>query len=148
MRYHAKLYVATIALIAALWTVLLFWHGPSIPAAMINDALILCGLAIAAELLRFLMPVSATGSMGVIPYFAAGIVVPGWPSVVCVILVKSAVELWTRRAPIKAVLNLSSHAVAELVVVSVYLLLGGVSLHAISGVHDLTHVTYVAGIPA
>jgi HD-GYP domain-containing protein (c-di-GMP phosphodiesterase class II) len=115
---------------------------------MINDALILCGLAIAAELLRFLMPASATGSMGFIPYFAAGVVVPGWPSVVSVVLVKSVVELWTRRAPIKAVLNISSHAVAELVVVSTYLALGGVSLHAIGNIHDLTHVTYVAGVPA
>jgi HD-GYP domain-containing protein (c-di-GMP phosphodiesterase class II) len=115
---------------------------------MINDALILCGLAIAAELMRFLMPVSATGSMGFIPYFAAAIVVPAWPSVVCVILVKAAVELWTRRAPIKALLNISAHALAELLVVSVYLALGGVALHSIGNIHDLTHVTYVAGIPA
>jgi HD-GYP domain-containing protein (c-di-GMP phosphodiesterase class II) len=115
---------------------------------MINDALILCGLAIAAELMRFLMPVSATGSMGFIPYFAAAIVVPAWPSVVCVILVKAAVELWTRRAPIKALMNISAHALAELLVVSVYLALGGVALHSIGNIHDLTHVTYVAGIPA
>ena len=86
--------------------------------------------------------------MGFIPYFAAAIVVPAWPSVVCVILVKSAVELWTRRAPIKAILNISSHAVTELVVVSIYLLLGGCKLHSISQIHDLTHVTCVAGLPA
>ncbi len=148
MRNQTRLYVAVVAIVAALWTALLMWRGPSVPPALINDALILCGLAIAAELMRFLMPVSATGSMGVIPYFAAAIVVPSWPSVVCVILVKAAVELWTRRAPIKALLNISSHAVAELMVVSTYLLLGGVSLHAIGNVHDLTHVTYVAGAPA
>jgi HD-GYP domain-containing protein (c-di-GMP phosphodiesterase class II) len=86
--------------------------------------------------------------MGFIPYFAAAVVVPAWPSVVCVILVKAAVEVWTRRAPIKALLNISAHALMELLVVTVYLALGGVSLHAISNIHDLTHVTYVAGIPA
>jgi HD-GYP domain-containing protein (c-di-GMP phosphodiesterase class II) len=148
MRNQTRLFVAGVALAAGLWTILLYWRAPSVSPAMINDALILCGLAIAAELLRFLMPVSATGSMGFIPYFAAGIVVPRWPSVVCVILVKAAVELWTRRAPIKAVLNISSHAVAELVVVSVYLALGGVSLTSFANIHDLTRVTYAAGIPA
>jgi HD-GYP domain-containing protein (c-di-GMP phosphodiesterase class II) len=148
MRNYTRLYVAGVALVAALWTIVLFWRAPGVSPSMINDALILCGLAIAAELMRFLMPVSATGSMGFIPYFAAAIVVPAWPSVVCVILVKAAVELWTRRAPIKALLNISAHALAELLVVSVYLALGGVALHSIGNIHDLTHVTYVAGIPA
>jgi HD-GYP domain-containing protein (c-di-GMP phosphodiesterase class II) len=148
MRNYTRLYVAGVALVAALWTIVLFWRAPGVTPSMINDALILCGLAIAAELLRFLMPVSATGSMGFIPYFAAAVVIPAWPSVVCVILVKAAVELWTRRAPIKALLNISAHALMELLVVSVYLALGGVSLHAISNIHDLTHVTNVAGIPA
>jgi HD-GYP domain-containing protein (c-di-GMP phosphodiesterase class II) len=148
MRNYTRPYVAGVALVAALWTIVLFWRAPGVSPSMINDALILCGLAIAAELMRFLMPVSATGSMGFIPYFAAAVVVPAWPSVVCVILVKAAVELWTRRAPIKALLNISAHALAELLVVSVYLALGGVALHSIGNIHDLTHVTYVAGIPA
>ena len=148
MQKQTRLFVASVTAFAAVWTGLLCLHHAALPATALNDALILCGLAIAAELLRFLMPVSATGSLGFIPYFAAAIVVPGWPSVICVVLVKAAVELWTRRAPIKALLNISSHAVAELVVVSTYLALGGISLHAIDNVHDLTHVTYVAGIPA
>jgi HD-GYP domain-containing protein (c-di-GMP phosphodiesterase class II) len=148
MRNQIRLFVAAVALVAGYWTILLYAHAPDVSRSMINDALILCGLAITAELLRFLMPVSATGSMGFIPYFAAGIIVPRWPSVVCVIVVKAAVELWTRRTPLKAVLNVSSHAIAELTVVTVYLGLGGVSLTSINNIHDLTHVTYVAGIPA
>ena len=37
---------------------------------------------------------------------------------VSVVLVKTFVEIWTRRAPIKAILNVSAHALMELVAVS------------------------------
>lgn len=126
----------------------MYRSAPAVPASMMTDALILCGLALTAELLSFLLPRSASGSMGFIPYFAAAIVVPAWPSVVCVILVKSAVEIWTRRAPIKAVLNVSAHALMELIAVSTFLALGGVGLRGFENLFDLTHVTRVAGLPA
>jgi hypothetical protein len=148
MRSATKYYVAAVAGVAATWTYLMYRGAPAAPPSMLLDALILCGLAITAELLSFLLPRSATGSIGFIPYFAAAIVVPRWPSVVGVILVKGSVEIWTRRAPIKAVLNVSSHAIMELVAVTTYLALGGPSLRSIAQLHDLTHVTKVAGMPA
>src|SRR5678815_588662 len=109
MRGITRIYVAGVAATALVWTYVMYRSAPLAPQSMLTDALILCGLAVAAELLSFLLPRSATGSMGFIPYFAAAIVVPSWPSVVSVVLVKAAVELWTRRAPIKAILNVSSH---------------------------------------
>src|SRR5215472_11884160 len=108
MRSSTRLFVASIVMAALAGTLVLYWHSPVVPPQMVSDALILCALAISAELLRFLLPVSATGSIGFIPYFAAAIVVPAWPSVLGVILVKTFVEVWTRRAPIKAVLNVSA----------------------------------------
>src|SRR5882672_9956312 len=125
MRSTTRYYVAAVSLAALVWTLLMYRSAPSAPTSMISDALILCGLAVSAELLRFLLPQAATGSIGFIPYFAAAVVVPGWPSVVSVVLVKAAVELWTRREPIKALLNISAHAIMELTAVSVFLALGG-----------------------
>jgi HD-GYP domain-containing protein (c-di-GMP phosphodiesterase class II) len=148
MRSSTRLYVSVVTAAAAIWTVALYRHSPDIPQALVTDALILCALAIAAELLRFLLPASATGSIGFIPYFAAAVVVPAWPSVVCVVLVKSIVELWQRRAPIKAVLNISAHAMMELIAVTVYLGLGGVALGMVADPRNLTHVTRIAGLPA
>lgn len=148
MRNSTRLYVGGVTVAAALWTWALYLHAPNVPQAMVTDALILCALAIAAEFLRFLLPASATGSIGFIPYFAAAIVVPGWPSVVCVILIKSGVELWQRRTPIKALMNISAHAMMELIAVSVYLALGGAALSTIADPRNLTHVTRVAGLPA
>ncbi len=148
MRSSTRTYVGIVTVIAAVWTVALYRHLPVVPQSMVTDALILCALAIAAELLRFLLPASATGSIGFIPYFAAAVVVPAWPSVVCVVLVKSIVELWQRRTPIKALLNISAHAMMELIAVTVYLGLGGVGLGTIADPRNLTHVTRIAGVPA
>ena len=115
---------------------------------MVSDALVLCALAISAELLRFLLPRSASGSIGFVPYFAAAIVVPAWPSVAAVVLVKATAELIARKAPIKALLNVAAHAVMQLVVIAVYLNLGGVGLRTVGNVHDLSHLTIIAGGPA
>ncbi len=148
MRRATLAFVSCVVAAAVLGTAALYLHAPSVPEAMVSDALALCALAVTAELLTFLLPASASGSIGFIPYFAAAVVVPAWPSVACVVLVKAVVELWQRRAPIKALLNISSHAIMELVAVAVYLALGGIALGSITDSHSLTHVTRVAGLPA
>lgn len=131
-----------------MWLFVLYNAAPGIDRALFDDAGLLCLLAVVAELLAYVLPQSAAGSLGFIPYFAAAIVVPSWPSVVCVVLVKGALELLARRAPIKAVLNVSAHALMELVAITLYVSLGGVALRSITNPTDLTHVTAVAGWPA
>ena len=143
-----RCYVAAVVGLAVLGAYLMYRAAPMAVPSMFSDALILCGLAIAAELLSFLLPRSATGSIGFIPYLAAAIVVPGWPSVVSVMIVKAAAEISRRRAPIKATLNVASHGAMEVVAVSTYLALGGVGLRSIPHLLDLTEVTKTAGVPA
>lgn len=129
-------------------TGLMYVSSPNVAPSAVTDALLLCALAITAELLGFLLPRAATGSIGFIPYFASAIVIPQWPSVVAVILVKAAVEIWSRRPLIKAALNISAHALGEVMAVTVFVALGGVSLRAIPNLTDLAHVTQVAAVPA
>src|SRR6476469_2445660 len=105
-----RVYVGIVSLMAVVWGVGMYLHGSSVTAAMLPDVMLLCALAVTGELLAFLLPRSASGSVGFIPYFAAAIVVPGWPSVLSVALVKTVVELWSRRAPMKATLNVAAHA--------------------------------------
>jgi putative nucleotidyltransferase with HDIG domain len=114
----------------------------------VPDAMLLCRLAITAELLSVLLPRSATSSIGFIPYFASAIVVPAWPSVLAVFGVKVVVEVWSRRVPLKAFLNISAHVLGEFVAVVVYLVLGGVSLRLISNATNLAEVTRAAALPA
>jgi len=148
MRVLTKVYVAAMAGIALIWGVMLYMHAPVVSRTMMYDALLLCALAVTAELLSYLLPKSATGSIGFIPYFAAAIVVPSWPSVLCVLVIKTSVEIWTRRPPLKAVLNIAAHTTMELVAVTTYLALGGVSLRELPDLLDFAHVTLTAAGPA
>lgn len=148
MRRKIYYYVASVATAALVWGIILYRTSPSATSPMLSDASLLCALAVTAELLGYLLPRSATGTVAFIPYLAAAIVVPAWPSVVCVVVVKTATEFWNRRAPIKAVLNTSAHVCSQLVAISAYLALGGVSLRTLTAGHDLTHATLNSGGPA
>jgi hypothetical protein len=127
---------------------MMFRGAPDLPHTAIGDALLLCGLAVAAEFLSFLMPKSAVGSFGFIPYFAAAIIVPSWPSVLSVVLVKAAAEIFTKRQLIKKTLNVSAHALMECIAVSVFLGLGGTGLRELPQLTDLAYVTTKTAGPA
>jgi putative nucleotidyltransferase with HDIG domain len=147
MRGKLRLYVAVVAAIAVVWTAAMYRAAPS-AGAKLSDALLLCGLAVAAELFAFVLPRAAAGTIAFIPYFAAAIVVPNWPSVASVVLVKAAVELWLRRSPIKAILNVSAYALMQLVGITVFLALGGHGFSGLERIRDISWVTRVSGIPA
>jgi hypothetical protein len=150
MPRKTKVYVASVALLALAWGWLLYLSAPNLSNALLSDALLMCALAVTAEFLGYLMPRSAVGSFGFIPYFAAAIIVPSWPSVVSVVLIKAVAEVFTKRELIKKSLNVSAHALMELIAVSVYVGLGGISLRTIPGpvLHDLAQVTKLAAGPA
>lgn len=148
MSWKIRYYVLGVTALALLWGAAVFWVNPDVSQLAFTDALILCGLAVTAELLSFLLPRSATGSISFIPYFAAAIVAPSWPSIAAVAVAKTAVEIWLRRSPIKAVLNISAHVLSELTTVCVYLALGGISLRLLPHSNDLTAATRTAAIPA
>src|SRR5262249_25620762 len=81
-------------------------------------------------------------------FFASAIIVPMWPTVLAVVLVKLAAEIWLQRPPIKAALNVCAHALGQVVAIAVFLGLGGAGLRTIPNLHDLAHVTRVAAAPA
>ena len=148
MRRYTQAYVTAAAALALIGSWVLMRASPDIPGPMLTDALLLCGLAVTAEFLGYALPRSMSGSIGFIPYFASAIIVPAWPSVLAVVLVRSVVEIWARRERLKAVLNVSAHGLAELIVIFGYRTLGGVSLRNIPDFHNLAEVTRVAAFPA
>jgi putative nucleotidyltransferase with HDIG domain len=97
--------------------------------------------------LSYLLPKAATGSISFIPYFAAAIIAPNWTSVLSVVAVKTLVEAWRRKAPIKAVLNVSAYALMQLVAITVYTGFGGVALRELERM-SLTQVTRLTGMQA
>ena len=85
MRWKTTVYVAAIAVLARSGALECIEARPLCRPSMLTDALASLRLAVTAELLSFLLPRSAAGSIGFIPYFAAAIVVPAWPSVLRVV---------------------------------------------------------------
>lgn len=148
MRAAVKIYVALVCLTAIALSVQLGYAAPHTSQQMLQDAFVLGGLAATAELLAYLLPRAALGSIGYIPYFAAAIIMPAWPSVAAAVAVRAAVELWQRRAFMKSVLNVSAYAIMEVMVVRTYLVLGGQPLGSIDNLQNLLHVTRAAAAPA
>lgn len=148
MRRNTQAYVCSSAAAALLGAWLLYRAAPAVPAALLTDIFVLSALAVTGEVLGFWLPGAAVGSFGFIAYFAAAIIVPRWPTVVAVALVKAVAELWSRRPPLKAILNVSAHTIGELIVIVIYTGLGGASLRQISSIHSLVDVTKSEAMPA
>jgi putative nucleotidyltransferase with HDIG domain len=141
-------YVLTVLVVAVLATAALQVYGPSPSHDRWFDAAMLTGLALAAEMLTVLLPRSALGSMGFIPYVSLALVSPDWTSVAVVASIRAALEIIGRRSPIKAVFNVAAHALMELAAVVVYLAAGGRGLLEVDQVTNVGHVTHVVGAPA
>ena len=148
MRLTTRAYVATVAIVAILWGVLNFLRAPIVADSTVSDVFLLGLLAITGEILCYLLPRSATGSVGFVPFFAAALVVPAWPSVVGVVLVKATAEVLAHKPPIKTILNVAAHALMQLIFITVYLALGGVSLRMLANPRDLANATLMVGGPA
>jgi putative nucleotidyltransferase with HDIG domain len=148
MRTRVRVYVTFVAFAALIATAIVFWQAPRNASSMLSDALILCALAIAGELLGFVLPQRAIGSIGFIPYFAAAILVPTWPSVLGVAVLRTALELTSSRENIKRVLNVASHTLMEAIAVLVFVGLGGKSLLQFENISSLTEATRAFGLPA
>ncbi len=148
MSSATRWYVVAAAVVAVLLGAMVSFVAPSPSSTVVLDVALLSVLAIAGESLSILLPRSATGSMGGIPYFALALVVPSWPSILAVGVVRALLELIARREPIKAVFNVSSHVVMEAIAVGVYVALGGQSLQALPDLVHLTSVTRAVGAPA
>jgi putative nucleotidyltransferase with HDIG domain len=148
MRLRVKVYVLAVGAIALGASFAVIVRAPALPSAAMLDVSLLCALAIAGELLSFVLPYKAVGTIGYIPYFASAILVPGWPSVLGVALVRIFMEFRASRENIKRTLNIASYLLMEATAVLVYLGLGGVSLHRAAEVTSLTRVAAQFGIPA
>jgi putative nucleotidyltransferase with HDIG domain len=148
MRTQVKIYVGCVALVAIGLCALVARLNPAVVSAHATDAVILCVLAIAGEMLAYRAPRFVIGSIGYIPYYAAAVLVPNWTSVAAVTLIRALLELGSRREGIKRVLNIASHAVMESVVVLVYIGLRGRSLIEDPNRHSLVVLTRSYGFAA
>jgi HD-GYP domain-containing protein (c-di-GMP phosphodiesterase class II) len=108
---------------------------------------LLCVLAILAEVLGFLLPRAARGSMAIVPYLAMAVLVPNWFAVVGVVTVKTITAAANRIVARKAIFNIAQMALSLTAAILMFRALGGVSLLDIQPA-TLLRVTIVTGGPA
>jgi putative nucleotidyltransferase with HDIG domain len=125
MRNRTHYYVASVGLLGVVSASLLYRHAPGIGIDEAVAILVLGALALAGDMLGYLLPRSAIGSLAFIPLFAAALLVPTWPSVVMVACVRLIVEAAAHREKEKGAFNVAQSALAMSVAIWVYLALGG-----------------------
>src|SRR5438270_1623667 len=112
IRTRTKIYVSTIAAVATAMAVVLAVRAPTIPSAAWMGVVVLTALAVAADMLSFVLPQSARGSIAFIPFFALAVITPSWITVAAIAVVRLVTELGARREFVKAVFNVSQQVLA------------------------------------
>jgi putative nucleotidyltransferase with HDIG domain len=103
-------------------------------------------LALTAELMGFLLPRGASGSISFIPYMTAVLVVPNFAALGAIPVARLIGEIAKKKEPRKAIFNVAQLTLAYSLAIIVYNRLGGTSLFAL---HDLSiaQVTVAVGLP-
>jgi putative nucleotidyltransferase with HDIG domain len=141
------LYRTAVLAVAIGSAIALFLRSPRASTEEFFAILLLSILAIIAELLGFVLPNSARGSIAFIPYLASALVVPSWPTIAGVAVVKALVESSRRSKFSLLVLNVSLHVLTVSGAIWVYLVLGGHSL-LLAPTAPLVVATLRSSVPA
>lgn len=144
---NTRPYVMLVCAAAAAVTAFVYAVDPVVLPSEVRALGMLAALASVAEMLTFALPRSASGSIAFIPYLAAVVVVPSWPTVVAATVVKLVAELVHRRALQKQAFNVAQLAVTLSVAVLTYRVLGGKGMLT-DGIATLVQTTATAGVPA
>jgi putative nucleotidyltransferase with HDIG domain len=128
MRVRIEFYVAFVVAAAIGCGLLVYVQDPSVPEGSLAAIALLGGLAVIAEALVFLLPISATGSIAFIPYFATILVAPTWLALVVIAGLRLIADTVARRDAIKTLFNAAQHAFILALAILAYRQLNGVSL--------------------
>jgi putative nucleotidyltransferase with HDIG domain len=142
-----RIYVAIVCIAALVFGAAVYMVQPEVQAEELSAVALLAALAIVAELLTFALPRSSYGSIAFIPYLAAVMVVPAWPTIVATTAVKLLAELIQRREWQKRAFNVAQLTVTLSAAVLVYRFLGAEGM-LLDGISSLSETTVAAGIPA
>ena len=85
-------------------------------------------LGLLASALGYQTSAATTGNIGFLPYLSVALVAPNAAAVATVLVGVSGAELLARRAPLKAVFNVSQFVFAQAIAIVAYLLVGGESV--------------------
>jgi putative nucleotidyltransferase with HDIG domain len=111
-----------------------------------SNLFILTGLALTAELMGFLLPRGASGSISFIPYMTAVLLVPNVSALVVILVARTIAEAARRNSLLKLIFNCSQLVLSYGFAVGVYRAAGGVSLFSLTNL-SVSKVTIAVGFP-
>lgn len=144
---RVKGYVATVCALAICGGFFLYRLTPSVPPDGVGTLATLACLALTAELLAFVLPRGARGSIAFIPYIATVLLVPNFAALVTVALSKAISEFAGKRERVRQLFNVAQLSVTICATILVYRALGGQSLLEFKRV-PIQEITLTVGAPA
>ena len=130
---NVRLYVATLCALALGGGYILHGVTPGIPIDHVSTLVTLACLALTAELLAFVLPRGARGSIAFIPYIATVLLVPSFSALVTVAVVKAIAEFAGKRERVRQIFNVAQLTLTICITILIYRSLGGVSLLTLQG---------------
>src|SRR5947209_7656914 len=128
MRVNAFIRLTVIMAVSAAGA--LWMLAPPIEGSTLT-VVMLAVLALTAELMGFLLPRGASGSISFIPYMTAVMLVPNVSALAAIVGVRAIVEIARRQGGVKFVFNTAQLLLSYSLAVIVYRLTGGVSLFSL-----------------
>jgi putative nucleotidyltransferase with HDIG domain len=125
-------YVASICALALGGGYILHGVTPGVPSELPTLATLAC-LALTAELLAFVLPRGARGSIAFIPYIATVLLVPTFGALATVAIVKAIAEFAGKRERVRQIFNVAQLALTICITILVYRALGGTSFLSLKG---------------
>lgn len=126
-------YVALICSLALAGGYFLQLAAPGVPKEHISVLATLACLALTAELLSFVLPRGARGSIAFIPQIATVLLVPSFAAIITIAAVKMLAEVAGKRELVRQIFNVAQLSLTLCVAVLVYRALGGISLIELQG---------------
>jgi putative nucleotidyltransferase with HDIG domain len=147
MRSRTTPFIMAVAGTAAAITLLLRSRAVPLQQEQFEAIVVLCAFALVADLLLFLLPKGAKGTIAIIPTLCAVLVVPSWYTVIGMAIEKAIAESARRAEFEKAVFNVAQHTLSIGLAVFVFTNMGG---QPFLEVHQETvaHLTRINGFPA
>lgn len=130
---RVRSYVGSICGVSLISAFALYQETPGIPTTAVATLATLGFLALTAELLAFVLPRGARGSVAFIPYMATVLLVPSFAALVTIAAVKTLAEIAGKRDRQRQIFNIAQLTFTFAITILIYRALGGVSMLRLHG---------------
>ena len=142
----ANSFIRLVCLLAVISAVALWYFAPPSSDWTFRTVFTLAAFALTAELMAFLLPRGASGSIAFVPYMTAVMLVPNFAALLAIPAARLLGETAKRKDPKKTLFNVAQLTLAYSVAIMAYRLFGGRSLFEFRDL-EVAQVTVLVAMP-